>query len=152
DVFKEKGMKEIPTNGILSWSVPGCVDGWDQLNKRFGTVPLAKLLAPAIQYAEEGFPVSEVIGGYWKRGDPLVYLYPDTGATYYPNRHAPVVGEIFRNPNLAKSLRAIAEGGRDAYYRGPIADQIVAYSQSNGGYFSKKDFEDHTSTWVDPVS
>jgi gamma-glutamyltranspeptidase/glutathione hydrolase len=152
EVFQKKALKEIPTSGILSWSVPGCVDGWDQLSKRFGTVPLAKLLAPAIQYAEEGFPVSEVIAGYWKRGEPLAHLYPDTGATYYPNGHAPAVGEMFRNPNLATSLRAIAEGGRDAYYRGPIADQIVAFSQANGGYFSKKDFEDHTSTWVDPVS
>jgi gamma-glutamyltranspeptidase/glutathione hydrolase len=152
EVFKEKKLREIPGNGILSWSVPGCVDGWDQLSRRFGTQPLAKLLAPAIQYADEGFPVSEIIGGYWKRGEPVAHLYADTGATYYPHGRAPAVGELFRNPNLATSLRSIAEGGRDAYYRGPIAEQIVAYSQANGGYFSKKDFEDHTSTWVEPVS
>src|SRR5580692_5189388 len=152
DVFKTKELKEIPTSGILSWSVPGCVDGWDQLSKRFGTVPLSKLLAPAIQYAEEGFPVSQVIAGFWKRGEPLARFYPDTGATYYPHGKAPVEGEMFRNPNLAASLRAIAESGRDAFYRGPIAEQIVSYSQANGGYFSKKDFEDHTSTWVGPVS
>jgi gamma-glutamyltranspeptidase / glutathione hydrolase len=152
EVFKEKGLKEIPGNGILSWSVPGCVDGWDQLGKRFGTMPLSKLVAPAIQYAEEGFPVTEIIASYWKRGEPLAQLYPDTGATYYPNGHAPVMGELFRNPNLATSLRAIAEGGRDAYYRGPIAEQIVSYSQKHGGYFTKKDFADHTSNWVEPVS
>ncbi len=152
EVFKEKGLKEIPGNGMLSWSVPGCVDGWDRLGKRFGTMPLSKLVAPAIQYAEEGFPVTEIIAGYWKRGEPLAHLYPDTGATYYPNDHAPVMGELFRNPNLATSLRSIAEGGRDAYYRGPIAEQIVAYSQKHGGYFTKKDFADHTSTWVEPVS
>ncbi len=151
-VFKEKGLKEIPGNGILSWSVPGCVDGWDQLGKRFGTMPLSKLIAPAIQYADEGFPVTEIIAGYFKRGELLAHLYPDTGATYYPNGHAPVMGEMFRNPNLATSLRAIAQGGRDAYYRGPIAEQIVSYSQKHGGYFSKRDFEDHTSTWVEPVS
>ncbi len=144
EVFKEKGLKEIPGNGILSWSVPGCVDGWDQLGKRFGTMPLSKLVAPAIQYAEEGFPVTEIIASYWKRGEPLAHLYPDTGATYYPNGHAPVMGELFRNPNLATSLRAIAEGGSDAYYRGPIAEQIVSYSQKHGGYFTKKDFADHT--------
>jgi gamma-glutamyltranspeptidase/glutathione hydrolase len=152
EVFQKKELKEIPGTGILSWSVPGCVDGWDQLNKRFGTMPLSKLIAPAIQYADEGFPVSQVIAGFWKRGEMLARFYPDTGATYYPHGKAPVEGEIFKNPNLAASLRAIAEGGRDAYYRGPIAEQIVAYSQANGGYFSKKDFEDHTSTWVEPVS
>ena len=152
EVFKKKGLKEIPGTGILSWSVPGCVDGWDELAKRFGTMPLSKLLAPAIQTAEEGFPVTQVIASFWKRGETLAYLYPDTGATYYPHGKAPAEGEIFKNPNLAASLRAVAEGGRDAYYRGPIADQIVAYSQANGGYFSKKDFEDHTSTWVEPVS
>ena len=93
DVFKKKELKEIPTSGILSWSVPGCVDGWDQLSKRFGTLPLSKLLAPALQYAEEGFPVSQVIAGFWKRGEPLARFYPDTGATYYPHGKAPVEGK-----------------------------------------------------------
>ena len=152
EVFQKKKLKEIPENGILSWSVPGCVDGWDQLGKRFGTLPLSRLLAPAIQYAEEGFPVSEIIAGYWKQGTPLAHFYPDTGATYYPHGRAPVAGEMFRNPNLAASLRTVADGGRDAFYRGPIAEQIVAYSKANGGYLSLKDFADHTSTWVDPVS
>ena len=152
DVLKKKGLKFIPGEGVLSWSVPGCVDGWEQLRSRFGTMKLSQLLAPTIQYAEEGFPVSEIIAGYWKMGERIAPHYPDTAATYYSNGRAPVTGELFHNQNLATSLRAIAEGGRDAYYRGPIAKQIVAYSEAHGGYFSLKDFEDHTSDWVDPVS
>ena len=152
EIFKQKGMKDVPGKGVLSWSVPGCVDGWDQLRQRFGTMSFAQLLAPAIQYAEEGFPVSEIIGGGWGRGEGKAGLQAEFMATYYPNGKAPRVGELFRNPNLAASLRAIAEGGRDAYYRGPIARQIVAASQSLGGYFSMKDFEDHRSEWVEPVS
>jgi gamma-glutamyltranspeptidase / glutathione hydrolase len=152
DVLKQKGLKAIPGNGILSWSVPGCVDGWDQLQRRFGTMPLSRLIAPTIQYAEDGFPVSEIIGGYWKSGEPLAHYYPDTAATYYPQGRAPQVGEMFHNPYLAESLRAIAKSGRDAFYRGPVARQIVEYSQAHGGYFAMKDFEDHTSDWVEPVS
>ncbi len=106
---------------------------------------LSQLLAPAIQYAEEGFPVSEIIAGFWKSGERIAARYPEAAATYYPNGRAPRMGELFHNPNLATSLRTVAEGGRDAYYRGPIARQIVAFSQSHGGYFSLKDFEDHTS-------
>jgi gamma-glutamyltranspeptidase/glutathione hydrolase len=151
DALKQKGLKFIPGEGVLSWSVPGCVDGWDQLRSRFGTMKLSQLLAPAIQYAEEGFPVSEIIAGYWKMGERIAPHYPETAATYYPNGRAPRTGEIFRNENLAHSLRLIAEGGRDSYYRGPIAEQIVAFSQTHGGYFSKRDFEDHTSDWVEPV-
>jgi gamma-glutamyltranspeptidase/glutathione hydrolase len=152
EIFQQKGLKDVPGKGVLSWSVPGCVDGWDQLRQRFGTMSFEQLLAPAIQYAEEGFPVSEIIGGGWGRGEGKAGLQPEFMATYYPNGKAPRVGELFRNPNLAASLRAIAKGGRDAYYRGPIARQIVATSQSLGGYFSMKDFEDHQSEWVEPVS
>ena len=152
DALLKKGLKYIPGEGVLSWSVPGCVDGWEQLRSRFGTLKLSQLLAPAIQYAEEGFPVSEIIAGYWKAGERIAPRYPDAAATYYPHGRAPRTGEMFRNPNLAASLRAISEGGRDAYYRGPIARQIVAASEAHGGYFSMKDFEDHTSDWVDPVS
>ncbi len=144
-------MKDVPGKGVLSWSVPGCVDGWDQLRQRFGTMSFEQLLAPAMQYAEEGFPVSEIIGGGWGRGEGKTGLQAEFMATYYPNGKARI-GELFRNPNLAVSLRAIAKGGRDAYYRGPIARQIVACSQSLGGYFSMQDFEDHRSEWVEPVS
>jgi gamma-glutamyltranspeptidase / glutathione hydrolase len=136
----------------LSWSVPGCVDGWDELRKRFGTRSYAELLKPAIDYAENGFPVSEVIARGWKGSESALVAYGDSAKTYLPDGHAPEVGEIFRNPNLARSYRLIAEQGRDAFYKGDIARQIVAFSEKNGGFFSLKDFEEHTSEWVDPVS
>lgn len=152
EVFKEKELTEIPTFGILPWSVPGCVDGWSELSQRFGTKPLGELLQPAIHYAEEGFPVTEIIAGYWKQGEGRLDDWPNTAATYYPNGKAPRVGELFRNPRLAASYRAIAEQGRDAFYKGEIARKIVEFSKQNGGYFSLRDFADHTSEWVEPVS
>jgi gamma-glutamyltranspeptidase / glutathione hydrolase len=151
-VFVERGLTEIPLHGPLSWSVPGCVDGWDELRKRFGTRSYAELLKPAIDYAENGFPVSEVIARGWKGSESALVAYGDSAKTYLPDGHAPEVGEIFRNPNLARSYRLIAEQGRDAFYKGDIARQIVAFSEKNGGFFSLKDFEEHTSEWVDPVS
>lgn len=151
-LFAERGLKEIPLIGPLSWSVPGCVDGWEVLAKRFGTRPLAELLEPSIRYAEEGFPVTPVIGSYWIRGEEKLGHDPDAAKTFLLHGRAPEAGTLFRNPNLAQTYRAIAQGGRDAFYRGPIAKEIVAYSERVGGLFSTRDFADHTSTWVDPVS
>jgi gamma-glutamyltranspeptidase / glutathione hydrolase len=152
DVFAKQGLDQIPDEGPLSWSVPGCVSGWNDLLARFGTRPLGELLEPAIGYAEHGFPVSEIIAADWKLAEPELLHIPTSAACFLPGGHAPGPGTIFRNPGLAKSLRLIAKGGRDAYYRGPLAEAIVAYSQSVGGLFSSADFADHTSTWVDPVS
>ena len=152
EIFAKKKLKEIPLFGPLSWSVPGCVDGWAELNKRFGTMTLADLLAPSIAYAENGFPISEIIGQRWPATEKRLKKYPDSMKTYFSNGRAPRPGEVFKNPNLARSYRAIAEGGRDAFYKGAITQEIVAYSQKNGGLFSLKDFSDHTSTWVEPVS
>ncbi len=151
-VYREKSLAEIPTHGPLSWSVPGCVDGWEQLRARFGSRPLSALLAPAITYASDGFPVSEIIAADWKSSAPSLAKIPTSAACFLPNGHSPGKGDIFRNPGLARSLKQIAEHGPDAFYRGPIAESIVAYSGQVGGLFSKKDFEDHKSTWVDPVS
>jgi gamma-glutamyltranspeptidase/glutathione hydrolase len=151
-LFAVKKLREIPETGPLSWSVPGCVDGWAELNKRFGSKPLAELLAPTIAYAEEGFPVSQVIGTRWVLAEPLLRRHPDTARTYLPGDKAPHPGDVFKNPNLAKTYRAIAEGGRDAFYKGRIAKEIVAFSDRAGGLFTLKDFADHTSTWVEPVS
>ncbi|HEV3165900.1 MAG TPA: gamma-glutamyltransferase, partial [Isosphaeraceae bacterium] len=152
ELFQKQGLTQIPTTGPLSWSVPGCVDGWDQLRQRFGTKPWSELLGPAIDYAEHGYPVSEVIAADWHDSEARLARIPSSAACLLPGGHAPPRGSVFKNPGLAHTLRAIAEGGRDAYYRGAIADQIVAYSDQVGGLFTKKDFEDHTSTWVDPVS
>jgi gamma-glutamyltranspeptidase/glutathione hydrolase len=152
EFFAERNLHEIPGSGPLSWNVPGCVDGWDQLAKRFGTMPLNTLLAPSIRYAEDGFPVPEVIAGYWRRAEGRTGLHPDAAKTYLPNGKAPRVGELFKNPYLARTYAEIAQHGRDAFYNGTIAQQIVAFSDKNGGLFGLKDFADHTSTWVDPVS
>jgi gamma-glutamyltranspeptidase/glutathione hydrolase len=152
DFFKAKGLKVIPTFGPLSWSVPGCVDGWDQLRKRFGTRPWPELLAPAIEYAEAGFPVSEIIAAGWRESEPSLREIPTSADCYLPGGRAPGKGDVFRNPGLARSLRTIAKDGRDAFYRGPLAEAIVKYSQSVGGLFSLSDFAEHTSNFLDPVS
>ncbi len=152
DYFAAKALKEIPTQGPLSWSVPGCVDGWEELRKRFGTRTLAQLLEPTIRYAQEGYPVSPVIAGYWKGSVQRLRRHPDAARTYLLDDQAPLAGQVFKNPNLARSYRLLAEKGRDAYYRGDIARSIVAFSEKNGGLFAMKDFTDHTSTWVEPVS
>jgi gamma-glutamyltranspeptidase/glutathione hydrolase len=145
-------VPQIPLFGPLPWSVPGCVDGWDAMRARFGSMPFSDLLAPSIRYAEDGFPVTEVIAGYWQRGADRLRQYPDSARIYLPEGHAPHAGDIFKNPDLAASYRQIAQGGRDAYYRGPIAQAIVEFSEKSGGLFSLRDFADHQSTWVEPVS
>ena len=157
EVFKQKGLTEIPLHGVLPWSVPGCVDGWEELRSKFGTLPFDKLLQPSIDYAESGFPVTQIIAGYWKSGEDQFHNWPTaersySAKTYLKDGKAPREGEIFRNPSLANSYRAIAHGGRDAFYKGSIARQIVDFSNDHGGYFSMKDFADHTSQWVNPVS
>lgn len=150
--FKELGLSEIPTYGPLSWSVPGCVDGWEELRTRFGSKSLHELLQPAIEYCEKGFPVSEVIAKSWQNSEDDLAEWKDSAATYLNEGRAPQAGEIFKNPNLAKTYRLIAEQGRDAFYRGRIARKIVEFSEKNQGHFSLDDFAKHRSTWLDPVS
>ena len=145
----------IPPTGMLPISVPGCVDGWAELHKKFGKLSLADDLSGAIRYAEEGFPVSELVAWYMGRSVPL---YRDLPGGYLQTftldgkGRTPGKGDIFKNPDLARTLRLIAEKGRDAYYKGEVAEKIDAFMQANGGYLRKADFEKHTSTWVDPVS
>jgi len=152
EAYRSRGLAEIPDKGPLSWSVPGCVDGWDALRRRFGTKPFSVTLAPAIAYAEAGFPVSEIIASSWKGAERGLARVPTSAATFLPGGRAPGFGDVFRNPGLARTLRTIAEGGSGAYYQGPIADTIAAYSRSVGGLLAKDDLARHTSTWVDPVS
>lgn len=152
EYFKAKGYQSIPAQGPLSWSVPGCVSGWDELLRRFGTKTWEELLKPAIAYAEEGFPVSEIIAGDWKSAERSLSRVPSSAACFLPDGRAPLTGEVFRNPGLAKSLKLIASGGAQAYYKGPIAQEIVAYSRKVGGLFEERDFSEHTSSWVEPVS
>src|SRR5262249_16661641 len=150
--FAAKELTEIPDSGPLSWSVPGCVDGWDVLRQRFGTLPLEQLLEPSIRYAEEGFPVSEVIAGSWQSGELALGGDPDSANACLIDGRATRAGEVFKTPDLARTYRELAKNGRDAFYKGRIAKEIVAFSDKQGGLFTLKDFEDHTSTWVEPVS
>ena len=153
ELFSEQGMQQIPVEGPLSWSVPGCVSGWGELHERFGSRPLQEILAASIQTADEGFPVTEVIASYWKGAEESLGRWPDSASTFLVDRErTPRFGEIFRNPRLARSYQLIAEQGTDAFYRGSIAKRIVAFSEQNGGLFSMKDFRSHRAEWVTPVS
>lgn len=153
EVFAAQQLTQIPTHGPLSWSVPGCVSGWHELRSRFGTRPLADLLAPAIATADEGCPVPEVIAGYWKAGEKSLREWPDSARTFLiDGQRSPHVGEMMKNPQLAASYRLLAERGVEAFYRGPIAEQIVAFSNRHGGHFALRDFAEHTSDWIEPVS
>lgn len=152
DVFKERGLEQIPLDGPLSWSVPGCVDGWFELHGRFGKTSIAELLRPSIEYGRKGVPVTEIIAGYWSKADKAFANEPDSQRTFLIEGKPPVEGQIFTNANLAKTYETIAEGGRDAFYRGSIANHIVEYSKKHDGFFSLQDFLEHRSTWVEPVS
>jgi gamma-glutamyltranspeptidase/glutathione hydrolase len=142
----------IPLYDPQAWSVPGCADGWFSLHERFGRLPIAEVLAAAIRYAEEGFPLSPVIASDWNRSLTRFAKMPGFADVFMPGGAAPKEGEIFRNPALAKTLRALAAGGRDAFYRGDIARSIVAYSKAHGGYFALEDFAAHRSTWDAPIT
>jgi gamma-glutamyltranspeptidase/glutathione hydrolase len=152
DFFTRQGMKAIPTTGVHSVSVPGAVDGWETLLKKYGTMSLAQVLQPAIDYAAKGFPVSEIIAASWEQSVEKLKAHSDTASTYLIEGRAPRVGENFAQPNLANSLRKIAVGGSDAFYRGDIAREIVASLQRLGGQLTTRDFTEHHSTWVKPVS
>jgi len=150
--FAEKKIKEIPEYGPYSWSLPGCVSGWEALHRKFGKLSFAEILGPTIDYAEKGFPVSEVIAESWRTSVPKLNKTEDAIKVYLPDGKAPQAGDVFKNPALARVYREIATDGPAAFYKGRAAKEIVAYSDKVGGFFSLKDFEDHTSTWVDPVS
>ena len=150
DVFVD--LDRIPLHGPLSWTVPGCVDGWFALHERFGRLPLSELLAPTIEQAEKGFPVTPVIARAWQDSSARLRADPGARATFLRDDRPPQIGEILRNPDLARSLCRVADEGRDAFYCGPIADRIVTYSEEIGGLIALEDLAAHTSTWVEPVS
>jgi gamma-glutamyltranspeptidase/glutathione hydrolase len=144
------GLKAIPSTGPLSWSVPGCVSGWDALGKRFGKLTMARWLEPAMVFAGEGFCVSPLVTRAWKALE--AGSGPTLKSVFYPNGKAPSFGQVFKNPDMEKSLRIIARGGAEAFYQGEIAERMVRFSNENGGHFSMDDFKDHTVSWVEPVS
>jgi gamma-glutamyltranspeptidase / glutathione hydrolase len=142
----------IPPYGPLPVSVPGAVDGWFELHGRFGELPMKDVLAPAIRYAREGFPLTELIAFYWGLSVPRLSQFPGFTETFTIDGRAPEKGEIFRNPALASTLETLARDGRDAFYKGDIARTIAAYMAEQGGYLTYEDLASHTSTWVEPVS
>ncbi len=150
--LRKIGSKTIPPRGPLPVSVPGTVDGWFELHGKFGKLPMKEILAPAISYARDGFPVTEIIAQGWAANARVLKDYPNFAATFMPNGRAPAKGEVFRNPLLADTLASIAEGGRDAFYKGDIAQRIDKYIRSNGGYLTTADLAAHKSEWVEPVS
>ncbi|MCH1929526.1 gamma-glutamyltransferase [Shewanella sp. A25] len=146
------GLDYLPPLGPLPVSVPGAVDGWFELHNKFGKLSMADNLAPAIGYAREGFPVSELIAYYLAGSGKKLAKFPGFKETYMPNGKTPERGEIFKNPALANTYEKIAKGGRDAFYKGDIAKSIDKYMKAQGGYLSYDDLASHTSEWVEPVS
>jgi gamma-glutamyltranspeptidase / glutathione hydrolase len=150
--LKSKGFSEMPQRGIQSVTVPGAVDGWSKLLARFGTKNFAEVLAPAIHYARDGSPVPEWTAAYWSLGEEALKQEPNAAAAFLIDGSAPHVGEIFRNADLAHSLEQMAAGGRDAYYKGEIAQRIVAFSSRVGGTMTAEDLAEFSSEWVEPIS
>ncbi len=150
--LQKLGRSDIPPHGVLPISVPGAVDGWFELHKKFGSLPMTDILQPAIRYAEQGFPVSELIAWYWQRSVPVLSQQPgDFAGTFTVNGKAPAKGQLFKNPALANTYKALAQGGRDAFYKGDIAVEIDRFMRAHGGYLRFADFANHRSDWVEPV-
>jgi gamma-glutamyltranspeptidase/glutathione hydrolase len=151
EYFKENGYEFIPSRGPLPVSVPGCVDGWYEMHDMFGSLPMKDILQPTINYAREGFPVTEVIAYYLAAGVESLKEYPNVKEVYMPEGHVPAKGEIFKNPLLASTLEKIVKGGRNEFYRGSIARAIASFMKSQGGFLTYDDLSRHHSEWVEPV-
>ena len=152
EYFKSKNLKSIPPHGPLPVSVPGCVDGWFSLNKRFGKKQMKELLMPTIEYAENGFPVTEVVSYYMELASEIFINYPNFEDTYMINGKTPSKGEVFKNPDLANTLKIISSKGKDGFYDGSVANTISKFMAEQGGFLDKDDLNSHKSTWIEPVS
>jgi len=150
--LQSKGASSMPQAGIDAVTVPGAVAGWRALHQRFGHLPWKDLFPAAIFYAEQGYPVPEVIHGYWATTADWISQNPESRRVFLPDGKVPAVGEVFRNPDVAKALRGVADGGADAFYKGEIARAILATSQSLGGTMAADDLADFSPEWVTPVS
>ena len=150
--LKELGFYSMPPNGIHSVTVPGCVDGWWKLHQKFGRRPWPELFQPAIYYAENGFPVTEIIQFDWENTTAKLAADDNARKIYLPGGHAPKVGGVFKNPQLARAFRLVAEGGPDAFYRGPIAKALLKTSKRLGGLMDEADLAEFSSAWEDPIS
>ncbi|MEX2264853.1 MAG: gamma-glutamyltransferase [Bryobacteraceae bacterium] len=152
EALKQKDHYGMPQDGIHSVTVPGCVDGWEKLHKKFGSLNWAELFDPAIYYAENGFPVTEIIQDHWRNSISKLSSDDNGNKIFLRNGSAPAVGEVFRNAKLGKALRLIAEDGADAFYRGPIAEAILKTSDRLGGLMDRADLAEFQSEWVEPIS
>jgi gamma-glutamyltranspeptidase/glutathione hydrolase len=150
--FARRGLKRIPALGPLPVSVPGCVDGWFALHARFGKLPMAQVLAPAIAHAREGAPVTELVAYYWGRSANTLKQFPGFAETFLPGGRAPQKGDVFSNPRLANTLELLAKEGRDAFYQGRVAREIETYMKAQGGFLTAEDMAAHTGEWIAPVS
>jgi gamma-glutamyltranspeptidase/glutathione hydrolase len=150
--YKERGLDEIPERGILSVTVPGALHGWQEALERYGTMSLALVLEDAIRIAEEGFPVTEVIAGEWKEAEKVLLLSESSSKTFLIKGKAPRPGQIFINNDLARTYQEIARDGVKVFYEGKICDSIISASESSGGFLSHRDFKEHQTTWVEPIS
>ncbi|MDD3700486.1 MAG: gamma-glutamyltransferase [Bacteroidales bacterium] len=150
--FKKHKLKKIPSYGPLPVTVPGAVDGWNEIHQKFGKLSVDQLLEPVIKYAEEGFPLSEVIAYYWKANSERLKEFPGFTETFMPDGRIPEKGELFKNPRLANTYRLLAENGFRYFYEGRIAYLIEQYMAANGGFLTATDLAAHHSEWVEPVS
>jgi len=150
--FQKRGLDSVPKRGPLPVSVPGCADGWFELHGKFGQLSMKQVLAPAIRYAREGAPITELIAYYWAKNAEKLAGFEGFSDTFMPAGRAPRKGELFRNPRLAKTLEMLATGGRDAFYKGEIAERIARYMERQGGFLTRADMAAHSSEWVEPVS
>jgi gamma-glutamyltranspeptidase/glutathione hydrolase len=151
-LLKSRGVTQMPQFGIHTVTVPGVVSGWEALRAKLGSLPIADLLAPAIFYADEGFPVSDVTAAHWASLADKVAAEPNAAKTYLPNGRAPRGGELFTNHDLAKSLRLIASHGTSGFYEGPTAEAILAISTETGGTMTAADLRELQPEWVAPIS
>ncbi|MBE3575700.1 MAG: gamma-glutamyltransferase family protein [Firmicutes bacterium] len=166
EVFARRGLHQVPSEGWLPITVPGAISAWVELAHRFGSMPLTEVLRPAIEYAEQGSPVSPVIAGYWKAAERRFRRWAEAGAptdssgdlvhpfseTFLVNGRAPRPGEVFRCPDLGRSLRLIAESKGEAFYRGGLAERIASWAAATGGFITRDDLARHRAEWVEPIS
>jgi len=152
DFLNEKGITKMPGMGIYSVTVPGCVRGWEALHAKFGRLPWADLFRPAIYYAQNGFPVAEIIADEWKAFQHALNAEPNAQAVFLPGGKAPATGQVFRNSQYARALELVASQGPDAFYRGPIAQALLKTSERLGGVMTAADLADFRPEWVDPIS
>ncbi len=150
--FKERGVHEIPERGILTVTVPGALHGWAQALERYGTLSLVDVFEDAIEYAENGFPVTEVIAGEWREAETLLLSSESSSKTFLINGKAPRPGQIFMNRGLARTYQKIVRDGVETFYGGEICDAIINISNRFNGFLSRQDFKDHSTTWIEPVS